>query len=55
MTVNEILREICQDICDDYCKYPEIYGADDAGRAQRIYDKCDFCPLNRLGIEKHEA
>lgn len=42
-TFPETLEEVKVEMCDDYCKYPEQLSEEE------LNDKCEECPLGRLG------
>lgn len=42
-TFPETLEEVKVEMCDNYCKYPEQLSEEE------LNDKCEECPLGRLG------
>ena len=51
-----ILNDVASDICRNYCKYPIIYkpthieDVDDDYMGRMLDEKCQHCPLGKLGL-----
>lgn len=50
MTIMEQLESIKEQMCDKYCHYRLTYL-----NQSDLDEKCEQCPLNRIGVEGHEV